>query len=56
MNNGGDALARGGKSATFGPPKVSQEDWDKIWADEPKETFDAGGSPNIKESANGKSS
>lgn len=27
----GDSLARGAKSATFGPPKISQEAWDKIW-------------------------
>lgn len=27
----GDTLARGAKSATFGPPKVSQERWDAIW-------------------------
>ena len=30
----GDALARGAKSATFGPAKVSQKKWDKIWEDE----------------------
>lgn len=29
----GDALASGGKSATFGPPKVSQEKWDIIFGD-----------------------
>lgn len=34
MNQGGDVLARGLKSAIFGPPKVSQEAWDKIWAKE----------------------
>ena len=27
----GDSLARGAKSAMFGPPKISQEAWDKIW-------------------------
>ena len=28
----GDVLARGGKSATFGPAKaVSQKKWDEIW-------------------------
>jgi hypothetical protein len=33
----GDTLARGGKSATFGPAKVSQDKWDKIWEeDKPK--------------------
>jgi hypothetical protein len=37
MNGGGDVLAKGGKSATFGPPKVSQERWNAIWAEEPKE-------------------
>lgn len=47
MTQGGDALARGAKSATFGPAKVSQKKWDSIWADEPKE-FDAGGPPNVK--------
>ena len=31
----GDALARGAKSATFGPAKVSQAKWDAIWEDEP---------------------
>jgi len=31
----GDALARGARSATFGPAeKVSQEKWDAIWADD----------------------
>lgn len=30
----GDSLARGAKSATFGPPKISQERWDAIWADD----------------------
>lgn len=33
MNNGGDVLARGGKSAVFGPAKVSQEKWDAIFND-----------------------
>lgn len=32
----GDVLARGARSATFGPPKVSQEKWNKIWAEEPQ--------------------
>lgn len=32
----GDTLARGGRSAMFGPPKVSQKKWDDIWAIEPK--------------------
>ncbi len=27
----GDILASGGKSATFGPPKVSQRKWNKIF-------------------------
>jgi hypothetical protein len=28
----GDTLARGGKSATFGPARgISQEKWDAIW-------------------------
>jgi hypothetical protein len=31
-----DILARGAKSATFGPAKVSAEQWVKIWAEEPK--------------------
>lgn len=43
----GDSLACGAKSATFGPAKISQAKWDKIWAEEPKE-FDAGGPPNVK--------
>ena len=30
----GDRLARGARSATFSPAKVSQEKWDAIWADE----------------------
>lgn len=30
----GDTLASGGKSATFGPAKVSQKKWDKIWGDD----------------------
>lgn len=31
----GDSLARGAKSATFGPAaKISQAKWDAIWADE----------------------
>jgi len=34
----GDTLARGGKSATFGPPKVSQEKWDEIFGEEEKLT------------------
>jgi hypothetical protein len=29
----GDTLARGGKSAVFGPAKVSQEKWDAVFAD-----------------------
>lgn len=33
MNNGGDVLARGGKSAVFGPAKVSQEKWDAIFGE-----------------------
>lgn len=33
----GDILARGAKSATFGPAKISQAKWDAIWADESKE-------------------
>lgn len=27
----GDALASGGRSAVFGPPKVSQKKWDKAF-------------------------
>jgi hypothetical protein len=34
MNNGGDVLARGGKRAQFSGPKVSQDKWDAIWAEE----------------------
>ena len=30
----GDRLARGARSATFGPAKVSQANWDKIWEPE----------------------
>ena len=33
----GDALARGARSATFPPAKVSQAKWDAVWAEEPKE-------------------
>jgi hypothetical protein len=34
MNNGGDVLARGGRSAQFGgPSNVSQKTWDDIWKD-----------------------
>ncbi len=29
----GDTLARGGRSATFGPPKVSQDKWDEAFKD-----------------------
>jgi hypothetical protein len=37
-NNGGDQLARGAKSATFGPPaNISQAKWDAIWKPEPAE-------------------
>lgn len=32
----GDTLARGARSAKFGPARVSQEKWDSIWAEEPK--------------------
>lgn len=33
----GDSLARGAKSATFGPAaKISQERWDAIWAEDKK--------------------
>jgi hypothetical protein len=35
-NNGGDVLARGAKSCTFGPAQVSQEVWDSIFAEELK--------------------
>lgn len=28
----GDTLAAGGKSATFGPPKVTQAKWDEAFA------------------------
>ena len=37
MNNGGDSLARGMKSATFGPPKISQEKWDALWSTDTEE-------------------
>ena len=31
----GDSLARGARSATFGPAKsVSQKKWDEIWAED----------------------
>ena len=34
----GDVLARGGRSATFGPAtNISQAKWDSLWADEPEE-------------------
>lgn len=43
----GDILARGGKSATFGPATgVSQTTWDSIWAED---EFDKNGPPNVKE-------
>jgi hypothetical protein len=29
----GDTLARGGKSAQFGPPKCTQEQWDRAFSD-----------------------
>jgi hypothetical protein len=31
MNNGGDVLARGARSATFPPAKVTQAKWDAIF-------------------------
>ena len=31
----GDRLARGDSKATFGPPNVTQEEWDRIWRTEP---------------------
>ena len=39
MNNGGDVLARGGRSATFpaSGKNVTQQDWDAIWEPEPDE-------------------
>lgn len=36
----GDSLARGAKSATFGPPKISQEAWDKIWEQDAEPSWD----------------
>jgi hypothetical protein len=30
----GDALARGARSATFGPPNITKEKWDAIWEDD----------------------
>lgn len=33
MNNGGDILARGGKSALFLPARVSKEKWDTAFRD-----------------------
>lgn len=30
----GDALARGARSATFGPAQVTQEKWDAVWSDD----------------------
>lgn len=37
MNQGGDQLARGARSAQFGGAglKITQERWDAIWAEEP---------------------
>ena len=35
--NGGDQLARGARSATFGPPDVTQEKWDAIWSQDEHE-------------------
>lgn len=29
----GDTLARGGRSAVFGPPKVTAERWVEIWSE-----------------------
>lgn len=36
---GGDDLARGAARATFGPPQVTKEKWDAIWAEESDRTF-----------------
>ena len=50
----GDTLARGARSATFGPAKVTQAKWDAIFGkDEPQETQE-----KLKESGkvNGKQS
>ncbi len=38
MNSGGDVLAKGGRSAIFGPPKVSEKRWNEIWAVAPPES------------------
>jgi len=46
MNNGGDVLARGGKRAQFSGPKVSQDKWDAIWAE--NETTDIPGSEVVQ--------
>lgn len=36
MNNGGDVLARGGRSATFpaSGKNMTQREWDKLWEPE----------------------
>lgn len=41
INNGGDVLARGGVSATFRGPDVSQEKWDAIFGSDsgPKKNY-----------------
>lgn len=36
----GDTLARGGRSATFPPAKVSQQRWDEIWSESGKHFTD----------------
>lgn len=59
----GDILARGGRSATFGPPKVSQKRWEEIWTEDDPEpitnTTEFGGgtvaAEITRENLNGKS-
>jgi hypothetical protein len=46
-----DSLARGDKSALFGPPKVSQEKWDAIWRDDDSVKSTQSTSPQADEPA-----
>lgn len=44
----GDKLASGAKSATFGPPRVSQEKWDQIFGPKAKGKDELPRSPKKK--------
>ena len=56
MTQGGDALARGAKSATFGPAKVSQKKWESIWEDADTADKQAKKDSGKNEKLNGKQS